>query len=128
MILITRILIGAAGALFIALALGFWFNTAGAAANVGLIELDLNGKATVRADMAGYFIVGGGIAFYAAIRQNAAYLWPALLLLIAAFVGRTLTLIVDGSSPQSFAPMIIEAVMIALIIYAQRNWNRKTQI
>jgi len=51
-------------------------------------------------------------------------LWPTLLLLIAAFVGRTLTLILDGSSPESFPPMIIEAVLIGLILYAQRNWNK----
>ncbi len=125
MVLVTRILIGAAGLLFVVLALGFWFNTTGSAADVGLIDLNLNGKATVRADMAGYFIVGGGIALYSAIKQNAAYLWPTLLLLAAAFVGRTLTLILDGATLESIPPMVIEAVLIALILYAQRNWNKE---
>lgn len=124
MIVITRILIGAAGALFVLLALNFLFNTDAAAASVGLDVSTLAGRGTVRADMAGYFLSGGLISLYAAIKNNGGYLWPAMLLLITAFSGRVLTIIINGYEPASLPPMVIEAVLIALITYAQRNWNK----
>ena len=125
MIMISRILVGAIGALFVLLAMGFWFNTDAAAAQVGLDVSTLAGRATVRADMAGYFLTGGGVSLFAAIRGNSSYLWPAMILLICAFVGRLLTLAINGYSPESLPPMVIEVVTMALIFYAQRNWNKE---
>ena len=122
--IVTRLLIGALGALFVVIAIGFWFNTVEAAANVGLDVPSLAGKATVRADMAGYFMTGGGIALFAAWRQNAALLWPLLLLLATAFFGRALTIAGNGFAQEGVLPMVVEALSIVLILYAQRHWSK----
>lgn len=122
MIVVTRISIGVLGALFVLLALGFWFGTDALASKMGLDLTTLAGRATVRADVGGFFLTGGVISVYAAIKRNAAYLWPILLLLIAAISGRALTLILDGAEPASFPPMIVEALAIVLVVVCQRTW------
>jgi len=122
MIVVTRISIGVLGALFVLLALGFWFGTDALARKMGLDLTTLAGRATVRADVGGFFLTGGVISVYAAIKRNAAYLWPILLLLIAAISGRALTLILDGAEPASFPPMIVEALAIVLVVVCQRTW------
>ncbi len=120
---ISRILLGLVGVLFIILAIGFLFSTKESAANVGLDISTLTGYATVRADMSGYFIVSGGILLYASIRKFAHILWPVSLLIIAAYIGRLITIFVNGYDTASFTPMIIEAVIVGLIIYAQKYWD-----
>lgn len=120
----SRILLGAIGLLFLSIAYGFIFNTQSAASNVGLDISTIAGYATVRADMAGYFVVGGALLLYASARKIAAYLWPVLLLVAAAFTGRFITVFVNGYEQASFVPMIVELIIIALIILAQRNWTK----
>ena len=125
MIIVTRILIGALGGLFGLLALGFWFDTETAAANMGISSLDIVGQATVRADIAGFFAISAGLSLFAAIRGNAGYLWPVMLLMGAAFFGRLLTILINGMGPDAVMPMIVELITIALILYAQRTWNKE---
>jgi hypothetical protein len=124
MIIVTRILVGLLGALFLLLAFGLWFNTDAEAAKLGLSGLSIAGHATVRADIAGFFLTGGGVAVYAAIKRKAALLWPVLLLVTAAIAGRFLTLVLNGGDSSSYPPMIVEAVAIILILYCQRSWPR----
>lgn len=124
MIMVTRILVGLLGALFLVLAFGLWFNTVAEAAKLGLSGLSIAGHATVRADIAGFFLTGGGIAVYGAIKRNAALLWPVLLLLVSAIAGRFLTLVLNGGDGSSYPPMIVEAVGILLILYCQRSWHK----
>lgn len=121
-IIISRILLGLFGLLFIFIAFGFLFNTQISASNVGLEISTHTGYATVRADMAGYFIVGGALLLYASINKMAQFLWPVLLLVVAAFVGRLITVFANGYDNSSFIPMIVELIIISLIIYAQRHW------
>lgn len=120
----SRILLGAAGLLFLSIAFGFIFNTQSAASDVGLDISTIAGYATVRADMAGYFAVGGALLIYASLRKMAGYLWPVLLLVGAAFVGRLITVFVNGYEQASFIPMIVELIIMALILLAQRNWTK----
>lgn len=120
----SRILLGAIGLLFLSIAFGFIFNTQSAASNVGLDISTIAGYATVRADMAGYFAVGGALLLYAAARKAAQYLWPVLLLVAAAFAGRLITVFVNGYDQSSFIPMGVELIIIALIIFAQKNWSK----
>ena len=124
MFVVTRIFTGLVGGLSILLALRFWLNTDVQAAKVGLGNLSLAGHATVRADLAGFFLVGGAISLYAAIKGNAAYLWPNLLLVGAAITGRALTLALNGSDATSYPPMVAEAVIIGLLLYCQRTWPK----
>lgn len=51
---------------------------------------------------------------------NAAYLWPNLLLLGAAFTGCALTLLLLGGDATSYPPLVVEAIIIALILTCPR--------
>lgn len=55
---------------------------------------------------------------------NAAYLWPSLVLLGAAITGRALSLILNGGNATSYPPMMVEAIIIALILTCQRTWPK----
>lgn len=120
---VSRILLALVGLLFVSISAGFLFMTQNSAADVGLDISTLAGYATVRADMSAYFIVSGGILLYASARKAAHMLWPVLLLIIAAYLGRLMTVFVNGYETASFTPMIVETIIIALIIYAQKFWH-----
>ena len=126
-IIINRGLLLAIGILFIIIAFGFIFNTQDAAARVGLNISTIEGYATVRADMAGYFAISGGLLLYSSYARTPQYLWPVLLLIIAAFVGRIFTILVNGYNEASFIPMGVEMLTMFLILFAQSNWG-KTQL
>lgn len=120
---VSRILLALVGLLFVSISAGFLLTTQSSAADVGLNISSLAGYATVRADMSAYFIVSGGILLYASARKAAHLLWPVLLLIIAAYMGRLITVFVDGYEVASFTPMIVEAIIVGLIIYAQKFWH-----
>ncbi len=123
-ILISRGLLFAIGILFIFIAFGLLFNTQEAASGVGLNISTIEGFATVRADIAGYFAVSGALLLYSSFARVAQYLWPVLLLIAAAFLGRIITIFINGYNEESFIPMGVELIIIILIIYAQRNWRQ----
>ncbi len=125
MIVVTRVLIGALGLLLFINGLNFLLNTGDAAQGSGLDIITLSGWATLRADVAGFFLIGGGISIFAAVKGNAGYLWPVLLLVAAAFFGRAVTIIVNGWDSATFVPMGIEVIIMGLIAYAQRVWSGK---
>lgn len=122
MVVASRIAVGLLGAAFIALALALWFDTDAMAARLGLEAPTLGGQATVRADVAGFFLTGGGFALFAAIEARASWLVPVIALLAAALLGRVLTLILSGVDATSFPPMVIEALAIALMLWCLRAW------
>ncbi len=124
MILASRGLLIVIGLLFAFIAFGFLFNTQEAAAGVGLNVSTIGGFATVRADMAGYFAVSSALLLYSSFLRAPQYLWPVLLLIGAAFLGRVITVFANGYDDQSFIPMGVEIIIMALIIFAQRNWNK----
>ncbi len=124
MILTSRGLLIAIGLLFAFIAFGFLFNTQEAAAGVGLNVSTIGGFATVRADMAGYFAVSSALLLYSSFLRAPQYLWPVLWLIGAAFLGRVITVFANGYDNQSFIPMGVEIIIMALIIFAQRNWNK----
>lgn len=124
LILMSRGLLIAIGLLFAFIAFGFLFNTQEAAAGVGLNISTMVGFATVRADMAGYFAVSAALLIYSSFLRAPQYLWPVLLLIGAAFLGRVITLFANGYTNESFIPMGVEIIIMALIIYAQKNWGK----
>lgn len=125
MIAMTRIAVGAFGLLMLLIGAQFWFDLDAALQTAGLEAGALAGRAIVRADVAGFFLTAGAIALYAAIRARGSCLWPVLVLLAITFVGRALTIFLDGFDPDSLRPMMIEAGAIALILLARRSWSRE---
>ncbi len=124
MILVSRGLLIAIGILFSFIAFGFLFTTQKAAASVGLNISTIDGFATVRADMAGYFAVSAALLLYSSFLRKSQYLWPVFLLIAAAFLGRVITIFANGYDNESFMPMGIEIVIMASIIFAQKNWKK----
>ncbi|WP_374346316.1 hypothetical protein [Phenylobacterium sp.] len=112
---ILRGLIGLVGVLGLLMALRIWMAPAAAAGKLGLVGQGPLGEATLRADVAGFFGVAGGLALYAAIRNRAGLLTAPLLLIGAALAGRIVTLAASGPGPDTLAPMLVEAVLVVIL-------------
>ena len=125
MMMLSRLLLGAVGLLFLLVGAGLLFNTTEAAANMGLVELAAAGRGTVRADIAGFFIGGALIQLVAAFRRDPSLLWPVQLLLLLALAGRCLTLVLDGPVAAGVPGMGVEIVILMLLIWCKRLWVRE---
>jgi hypothetical protein len=120
-----RIAVGLGGLLFILIGLAFLIAPAAMGEQFYITAVGSQGLATIRADMTGFFVVGGLFAAMGAWKQDPEPLKVPLLLLAIALFGRTVSLIFDGVGPTAFPPMIVEAVFIGLIVAAQREFARR---
>ena len=119
---ILRVLIALIGGAALLLAARLWWMPDVAAADFGLQAINPVGIATLRADVAGYFIAAGLLLLWAAWRRAAWALTPVLVLLGAALAGRTIGLLLDGNAPGVTTPMLIEVVLIAIVWAARQNF------
>jgi hypothetical protein len=120
-----RIAVGLGGLLFILIGVAFLIAPAAMGEQFYITAVGSQGLATIRADMTGFFVVGGLFAALGAWKQDPEPLKVPLLLLAIALFGRTVSLIFDGVGPTAFPPMIVEAVFIGLIVAAQREFARR---
>ena len=121
--LITRGLVGLVGALSILTALGLWFNMEASVARMGIEPIGLVGRATVRADIAGLFVGIGVMMLMAAWKSSRSWAFGALVLTSGALAGRILSLLIDGSSAESWPPIVVEAVAVSLLLWARSAWK-----
>lgn len=105
----------------IVLGLGFLLDPASSALRFFLAPLGTQGMATLRADFTAFFITGGAAALIAAWRNERGPLAVPIALLALALVGRSVSLIADGAPTTAFPPMIVEAVMVAILLGARRD-------
>lgn len=112
--IILRALVGVLGLLGLLLALSIWANPDGLPAKLGLQASSLLGRATIRADMAGFFGAVGVLALAGALRNEARLLTAPLLLSAIALTGRSLTVAMDGFSAEMVQPMVIETVLVVV--------------
>jgi hypothetical protein len=117
---IARTLIGIAGLLGILLACRLWLNPVDAAASLGLVVQNTLGVATIRADVAGFFMVTGGFLMAAALKSDARLLLPPTLLVAAALGGRIITFAFTEAAIETLPPMVIEVVLLVLFDYGRR--------
>lgn len=118
--LILTALIFAQGLLFLVLGLQFLFMPTDIAPGFGLAADGPKGLAVLRADFPALFFVGGGAMIWGAWRRNGDLLLiPALLFGIALF-GRCVSLVADGTYPQFWFPMLVEAIAVVLTLTASR--------
>lgn len=103
---------------------GFLIAPARLAAAFYLVPAGSQGMATLRADFPGFFVGAAIFALLAAVRGQSAPLHVPLALLALALTGRGVSLIVDGVGAHALAPMIAEAVMLALLGIAYRVFDR----
>jgi hypothetical protein len=118
----ARLIVGFQGICALAVALILWFAMDGALARLGLSVLDVTGRATVRADIGGFFAGLGVMALVAAWKESPTWANAVLGLMAVALAGRCLTLVMDGIGPFTWPPMIIEAVSILILSWARSVW------
>ncbi|MBN8607953.1 MAG: DUF4345 family protein [Caulobacterales bacterium] len=118
--LVLRIVLGLAGLVFVVMGIAFWANPAAPAARLGIEAASALGTSSLRADMAAFFGVAGGLTLLAAVRSNARLLTAPLLMIAIALAGRIITVIVDGYTPDMMQPMVIEAVLLGLLAAGRR--------
>ncbi|GGI80587.1 hypothetical protein GCM10007973_16340 [Polymorphobacter multimanifer] len=119
-----RIIIGLLGAFNLAIGLAFMFAPAAPAAAFFIEPFGVQGLATIRADFPGFFIGAAVFALLGAWRAEAAPLNVPLLMLAIAFLGRCVSLGVDGMAPTAVQPMVVEAVMMGLLLLARRAFAK----
>ncbi|MDP2213295.1 arylsulfatase [Phenylobacterium sp.] len=117
---IARGLVGLVGLLMVAITLRIWTQPQMFAATLGLAADGPVGVASLRADLGGFFGAGGLFAILAALRSDRRWLGPALILLGLALTGRVISLIASGGGVMQIPPMIVEAVLIAILAFGWR--------
>jgi hypothetical protein len=118
---IIRGLAGIAGLLGLLVATRLLLQPEATGLKLGLTPVGSLGLATIRADVAGFFAVTGGLSLFAAWKNDRALILAPLLLIAAALAGRCLNLAVQGVSPELVPPMVIEATLLVLLAFARRT-------
>ena len=118
---IVRGLVGIAGLLGLLVATRLLMQPEATALKLGLTPVGSLGLATLRADLAGFFAVTGGLSLFAAWKNDRALVLAPLMLIGAALAGRCITLGSQGVSPELLPPMVIEATLLVLLAVARRT-------
>ncbi len=124
--MVARICAGLAALFGIVLGLGFLIHPVQAGANFFLSPVGIPGLAVLRADMTAFFLTGGLLSAIGAWKRNPTLLIAPIMLFATAIIGRTVSLAVDGVTPGAFMPMIVEALLVGMLIYAHRIFSNTT--
>jgi len=118
--MIVRGLVGICGLLALLVAAAVWFNPETAAARLGLSAMDGLGVASLRADLGGFFAAAGALSLAGAIADKARLLTAPLILVAVALCGRALSAALSGFEASMAPPMIVEAVLLAILALGRR--------
>lgn len=120
---LARVGVALVGLFGLILGAGFLIDPAQSGLRFFLTSFGTQGLATMRADFTAFFVTGGAFALYGAWRVRRSALLVPLSLFGIAISGRVVSLIADGTPPTAFPPMIVEALMIAVLLLAYRNFG-----
>ncbi len=127
MIILSRILVAIIG-VFALLGVGqHWFDLDVVAVERGMQAVGAIGRANIRADVGGLFLGISGLTLFAALRQHQGAILAAIVLLGATLIGRFVSIGIDGYSAPVAPPMIVEAMLIAILLFAYRAWGKKPE-
>ncbi|WP_396593503.1 hypothetical protein [Brevundimonas sp. R86498] len=121
MITIVRIALLLVGGLTLPLAAGFLLAPARAAARLGLEAVGPVGWSTLRGDFLGIFVVIGGSALYAAVRNRSDVLIVPILMLSVIILGRLVSAVLDNSGPAALPLIAAEVLMLAIVVLGYRT-------
>lgn len=127
MALFSRILVGLIGLLSLLSTIRHWFWIEALISERGLQAIGDIGRANLRADIGGIFLGIGMFAMIAAWQQSRLWLTATILLVGGALLGRFVSVTIDGVSPPVGAPIIVEAIVIAILAFAYRLWSKKPE-
>lgn len=123
MALVQRILVGLIGAIAILVAMRLWFAMDATLTQFGVSPLNLVGRQSVRADMGGLFLGIGLFCSMAAWKQSRTWALGALVVTGAAIAGRIAGVLIDGTGAGVWPPIVIEAVIIAVLLWVRSSWK-----
>lgn len=123
--IVYQALVGLIAAFNLMIGLGFLFRPAELAVKFHLDPLPPEGLATLRADFTGFFVGASLFAMAGAwLARSDLLRVPAVMLALALF-GRCISSLADGVGADTVLPMAVEVVMVAVLILAMRNFNRR---
>lgn len=127
MTLVTRILVAIIGIFALLGVSQHWFDLDAVHLQRGMLAVGDVGKANLRADVGGLFLGIAVLTIFAAARQNRFALLAAATLLSATLLGRFVSVAIDGFGARVGPPMVIEAILIAILLVAYRVWGKKPE-
>ena len=113
---VLRYLVAVAGLLFLAIGVGLLLAPGRQAAMFAIVPSGSAGLSTIRADLAGLFLVMGACAVIGAMRGSVTMLAIPTTLLAVIAAGRFVNLIADGSSPDALRSLGVELVVGTLLV------------
>ena len=122
--MVARVLVGLMAAFYFLMGVLFWFQLDTQAANFAVDAVGELGRASIRADFGSFFLSIGIMCAYASWKQYGAAAGAAALLLGLALLGRFVTIILDGVAPGAVQPMVVEAVSVAILLWARKGWSK----
>jgi hypothetical protein len=108
------------GIVFAFIGLGFFFTPVPSGADFGLAPTGTMGHAVLRADMTAFFVVGAVCLIWGAWKRNGELLLVPAGLFGIAFTGRLVSAVVDGTYPQFWLPMLVEASVVVISVLGSR--------
>jgi hypothetical protein len=109
------------GIVFMMIGLGFFFVPESAGPSLGLVTSGVPSLAVMRADLTAFFVVGGVCMIWGAWKRNGELLLVPAALFGIAFMGRLVTALVDGATPEFWLPMLVEAATVVVTVLASRH-------
>jgi hypothetical protein len=119
----VRILVALMGLVSILMMLNLWLHMGSVTGQLGIAPEGIVGRATVRADIGGLFGGIGVFCLMAAWKQSRMWALGALVLVSVAVLGRFVAVLMDGSGPGVWGPIGVEAVTIAILLWARQAWR-----
>ena len=118
--LVLTALIVIAGLFDLFLGVGFLLDPANSGATFHLRPDGAGGLAVLRADMTAFFTVAAVWMIWGAWKRNGDLLLVPAALFGIAFAGRAVSAAVDGTYPEYWLPMAVEAFHVALLLWARQ--------
>jgi hypothetical protein len=117
---ILRIALLVVGVLFFTIGTGFLLAPMRLGEALGVAANGAQGLSTIRGDFTSFFWVGGISMALGGLRNHAELLLVAASLVGVTLTGRIISLLVDGTYPGAFQPMLIEAFALTLALVGAR--------
>jgi hypothetical protein len=127
MVVFSRLLVSLIGLASLLAVWSHWFRIDTLAAERGIQAVGDIGRANVRADVGGLFLCIASFAFVAAWKKSRLWLTATILLVGSALLGRFVSLGIEGYSAPVGSPMLVEAVVIAILALAYWSWGKKPE-
>lgn len=125
---VLRYLVALAGLLFLLIGVGLLLAPGRQAAMFAVLPSGSAGLSTIRADLAGLFLVMGACALVGAMSASVAMLAvPTTLLVVIAF-GRLVNLISDGTSQEALRSLAVELIVGTLLVLTIASLRRSKPV